>query len=164
VLLLCEYYFFLPSFLPSFPPSLISSFLHSLLSFSLPSFLPFISFHDKTSRKLTASHSYIFPLFYSGGVDVTSIVFFSEVFPNHIRAKGVALAISTIALTDLVYLQATATAFANIGWKFFLVCYVTPHMSLLCHPTHVPVMSPHTCPRYVTPHMSPLCHPIHVPS
>lgn len=31
------------------------------------------------------------------------------------------MAVATIALTDLVYLQATATAFANIGWKFFLV-------------------------------------------
>ena len=65
--------------------------------------------------------SYIFLLFYGCGIDVAGVVFYSEVFPNHLRAKGVALAIATIALTDLVYLQATATAFANIGWKFFLV-------------------------------------------
>jgi len=64
---------------------------------------------------------YVFLLFYGCGIDVAGVVFYSEVFPNHIRAKGVALAIATIALTDLVYLQATATAFANIGWKFFLV-------------------------------------------
>ena len=37
------------------------------------------------------------------------------------RHKGVALSIAVIALTDLVYLQATTTAFANIGWKFYLV-------------------------------------------
>lgn len=49
------------------------------------------------------------------------VVYYSELFPNHIRSKGVALAIATLALTDLVYLQATSTAFANIGWKFFLV-------------------------------------------
>src|ERR1700733_826618 len=65
--------------------------------------------------------SYIFLLFYGCGIDVAGVVFYSEIFPNHLRAKGVALAIATIALTDLVYLQATATAFANIGWKFFLV-------------------------------------------
>jgi hypothetical protein len=28
---------------------------------------------------------------------------------------------ATVALTDLVYLQATTTAFANIGWRFYLV-------------------------------------------
>ena len=31
------------------------------------------------------------------------------------------MSIGVIALTDLVYLQVTATAFAHIGWKFFLV-------------------------------------------
>jgi hypothetical protein len=66
-------------------------------------------------------HSYLFLLFYGCGIDCAGVVFYSELFPNHLRAKGVAMAIATIALTDLVYLQATATAFANIGWKFFLV-------------------------------------------
>jgi hypothetical protein len=28
-----------------------------------------------------------------------------------------------LALTDLVYLQATAEAFAKIGWKFYLVSH-----------------------------------------
>jgi len=64
---------------------------------------------------------YVFLLFYGCGIDVAGVVFYSEVFPNHLRAKGVALAIATIALTDLVYLQSAATAFANIGWKFFLI-------------------------------------------
>jgi hypothetical protein len=31
------------------------------------------------------------------------------IVPNHIRAKGLALSIAVIALTDLVYLQVTAT-------------------------------------------------------
>lgn len=58
---------------------------------------------------------YLFLAVYSVGVDVAGVVFYSELFPNHIRAKGICLSIATIALTDLVYLQATATAFANIG-------------------------------------------------
>jgi hypothetical protein len=64
---------------------------------------------------------YIFLLFYGCGIDVAGVVFYSEIFPNHLRAKGVAMSIAAVALTDLVYLQVTATAFANIGWKFFLV-------------------------------------------
>jgi MFS family permease len=64
---------------------------------------------------------YVFLIIYSLGIDVAGVVFYSELFPNHIRAKGVALCVMSIALTDLVYLQATAEAFANIGWKFYLV-------------------------------------------
>jgi sugar porter (SP) family MFS transporter len=64
---------------------------------------------------------YLFIIFYSFGVDVAGVVFYSELFPNHIRAKGVSLCMMSIALTDLVYLQATAKAFAEIGWKYFLV-------------------------------------------
>lgn len=72
--------------------------------------------------------SYIFLVFYGCGIDCAGVVFYSEIFPNHVRAKGVSMAVATIALTDLVYLQATATAFANIGWKFFLV---SPYYSVL---------------------------------
>lgn len=48
-------------------------------------------------------------------------VFFAEIFPNHLRAKGLALSGATIALANLIYLQAAPTAFANIGWRFYLV-------------------------------------------
>jgi len=76
---------------------------------------------NRAGLRMGVAAFYIFLLFYGCGIDVAGVVFYSEVFPNHLRAKGVALAIATIALTDLVYLQATATAFANIGWKFFLL-------------------------------------------
>lgn len=71
---------------------------------------------------------YLFVAVYNLGVDVGGNVFFSEVFPNHIRSKGVALANLVLALADLVYLQVTPYAFANIGWKFFLVI-ITRHTS-----------------------------------
>ena len=69
---------------------------------------------------------YIFLIIYSVGIDVCGVVWYSEIFPNHIRAKGVAMAVMSIAITDLIYLQATAEAFANIGWKFYLVCSAPP--------------------------------------
>lgn len=73
---------------------------------------------NSAGLQMGVAAAYLFLAFYSVGVDVAGVVFYSELFPNHIRAKGIALSIATIALTDLVYLQATATAFANIGWKF----------------------------------------------
>ncbi|OAP54337.1 hypothetical protein AYL99_11438 [Fonsecaea erecta] len=63
---------------------------------------------------------YLFLVAYSIGVDSTAFVYFGEIFPNHLRAKGVALAIATLGLTDLVYTEVAPTAFANVGWKFFL--------------------------------------------
>lgn len=64
---------------------------------------------------------YLFNFVYNVGVDVGGNVFYAEAFPNHVRSKGVALANASLALADLVYLQTTATAFAHIGWRFFLV-------------------------------------------
>ncbi|KAH7371440.1 general substrate transporter [Pyrenochaeta sp. MPI-SDFR-AT-0127] len=82
-------------------------------------------FTDDPTRKpigiLGTVALYLFVAVYNLGVDVGGNVFFSEVFPNHIRSKGVALANLVLALADLVYLQVTPYAFANIGWKFFLV-------------------------------------------
>jgi hypothetical protein len=72
---------------------------------------------NKAGLRMGVAATYLFLAVYSVGVDVCGVVFYSELFPNHIRAKGIALSISVIALTDLVYLQATATAFANIGWS-----------------------------------------------
>ena len=53
--------------------------------------------------------AYLFLLIYSIGIDVAGVVFYSELFPNHLRAKGLALSICVIALTDLVYLQVAST-------------------------------------------------------
>lgn len=78
---------------------------------------------NKAGLAVGVAAFYIFLLVYSFGVDVAGVVFYSELFPNHIRSKGVSLCMVSIALTDLVYLQATSSAFANIGWKFFLVSW-----------------------------------------
>jgi hypothetical protein len=47
-------------------------------------------------------------------------VYVSEIFPTHIRSKGMALSISGYFLSLLIYLEASPTAFANIQWKYVL--------------------------------------------
>jgi len=76
---------------------------------------------NKAGLAMGVAATYLFLACFSVGVDVAGVVFYGELFPNHQRGKGLSLAVATIALTDLVYLQVTATAFANIGWKFYLV-------------------------------------------
>ena len=64
---------------------------------------------------------YIFLLFYAVGIDVGTYVYLGEMFPNHIRVKGVGAALATLNMTATVYLSVAGTAFATIGWKFLLV-------------------------------------------
>ena len=45
----------------------------------------------------------------------------AEIFPTHLRAKGMAVGISVFCLSNILWLQLAPTAFANIGWKFYLV-------------------------------------------
>ena len=47
--------------------------------------------------------------------------YLGEMFPTHIRSKGYSLAMSVLALSNVVYTQAAPTAFATIGWKYYLV-------------------------------------------
>jgi len=64
---------------------------------------------------------WIFVFVYAVGVDVGMMVFSSEIYPNHMRAKGMAMTIGSTNLINLVYLQVTSIAFSHVGWKYFLV-------------------------------------------
>jgi len=64
---------------------------------------------NKAGLKMGVAATYMFLLFYTFSFDSAGIVFFSEVFPNYLRAKSMAIVIATIALTDLVYLEVTVT-------------------------------------------------------
>lgn len=77
--------------------------------------------HNSNGTYMGVAALYCFIFFYAVGADVAGIVFYGEIFPNHIRAKGFSMAVGTRALTELVYLEAASTAFANIGWRFFLL-------------------------------------------
>ncbi|KAJ5988017.1 hypothetical protein N7481_003227 [Penicillium waksmanii] len=67
---------------------------------------------------------FIYIFFYGCCVDATTYVYCSEIFPSHIRARGVAFSLSILFLTALVYLEAAPTAFAHIGWKYYVVFLV----------------------------------------
>lgn len=64
---------------------------------------------NKAGLRMGVAAAYLFLLIYSIGIDVAGVVFYSELFPNHLRAKGLALSICVIALTDLIYLQVAST-------------------------------------------------------
>jgi hypothetical protein len=78
---------------------------------------------DNTAGKNTGvALLYILLMFYASGIDVGTYVYMGEMFPNHLRVKGVAIRLSSLTVTATIYLSVTSTAFEAIGWKFSLVC------------------------------------------
>jgi hypothetical protein len=54
-------------------------------------------------------------------IDANTYVYCSEIFPSHIRSRGVAWSLSILFLSSLVYLEAAPTALATISWKYYMV-------------------------------------------
>lgn len=66
---------------------------------------------------------YVFLVFFALGLDAAGWVLISEIFPTFIRAKGFALSVASQSIADIVYLQVTPQGFANLGWKYLMVCF-----------------------------------------
>lgn len=61
---------------------------------------------------------------YGGCIDANTYVYCAEIFPTHIRPRGMALSMVTLFVTSTPFLEAAPTAFATIGWKYYLVFIV----------------------------------------
>ena len=76
---------------------------------------------NKAGLRTGVAALFIFITFYAVSVDIVCYLVVSELWPNHLRAKGGAWAFCSGTITNLIFLQSAPTAFANIGWKYFLV-------------------------------------------
>jgi len=76
---------------------------------------------NKAGQGACIAFMFLFVTFYGFGVDVSSYVYCSEIFPTHVRAKGVGWSVSGLFLVTTVYTTAAGPAFNNIGWKYYLV-------------------------------------------
>jgi MFS family permease len=54
-------------------------------------------------------------------VDANTYVYVSEIFPTHIRSRGVSFGLAILFLSTIAYLEAAPTAFAQVGWKYYLL-------------------------------------------
>ncbi len=80
---------------------------------------------DKTGDRGLASAAVFFLflhiLFFSSTCDATSYIYAAEIFPTPVRAKGLAVSISGLFVATIIFLQAAPTAFAAIGWRYYIV-------------------------------------------
>ncbi|KAF9698416.1 hypothetical protein EKO04_003944 [Ascochyta lentis] len=69
---------------------------------------------------------YLFVTFYGGSMDASSYVYCAEIFPTPIRAQGVGFSVMGLFMMTLIYTQAAPTAFAAVGWRYYLVFIIIP--------------------------------------
>ncbi|KAF4631073.1 hypothetical protein G7Y89_g7062 [Cudoniella acicularis] len=61
---------------------------------------------------------------YAGFCDTTIYVYCAEVFPTHIRAKGMAWSIAVFMMTDIPFLETFTLGVSEVGWRYYLVFIV----------------------------------------
>ncbi|KAF9890599.1 hypothetical protein FE257_005730 [Aspergillus nanangensis] len=57
-------------------------------------------------------------------MDATQYIYVAEIFPNHLRSRGVALGIGAFYLASEITLVGAPVGLDRIGWKFYLVLIV----------------------------------------
>ncbi|KIW14757.1 hypothetical protein PV08_07542 [Exophiala spinifera] len=80
----------------------------------------FVPSNNHAALQAAVAMFFIFQIFYGFCLDGTQFSYLNELFPSHIRAKGVCLGVSMISLMNIIWLQAAPTAFKTVGWKFYL--------------------------------------------
>lgn len=66
-------------------------------------------------------------------------VYVSEIFPTHIRSKGISGSLTGYFIALIIYLQVAPTAFANLGWKYVQDPFPAPARPLYYFP-HSPLV------------------------
>lgn len=53
-------------------------------------------------------------------IDASTYVYCTEIFPTHIRSRGMAWSLAILFASTIAYLIPAPTAFAEVGWKYYL--------------------------------------------
>ena len=80
----------------------------------------FVPSENHAALQAAVAMFFTFQVSYGVALDRTMFSYIGELFPTHIRSKGVCLGVSMISLMNVTWLQSAPTAFANIGWVSFV--------------------------------------------
>lgn len=75
----------------------------------------FVPSENEAALQAAVAMFFIYQIFYGACLDGTQFSYLGEMFPTHLRAKGVCLGVSVISLMNIIWLQAAPTAFNTIG-------------------------------------------------
>lgn len=80
----------------------------------------FVPSTNTSALQAAVAMFFVFQVFYGLCLDGTQFSYLGEIFPTHLRAKGVCLGVAMISLMNIMWLQAAPVAFVHVGWKFYL--------------------------------------------
>lgn len=85
----------------------------------------FVPSTNNAALQAAVAMFFVFAAFFNLCIDGTQFSYLGEVFPTHLRAKGVCLGIAHISFQNILWLQVAPVALQHIGWRFFL-CFIIP--------------------------------------
>jgi len=86
---------------------------------------------NRAGQAAAVSFLFIHVGFYSVCIDATTYIYCTEIFPSHLRARGSSLSISGLFFATVIFTCAAPTAFATIGWKYYIVFAVLTAMTMV---------------------------------
>ncbi|CAK7235170.1 hypothetical protein SBRCBS47491_009200 [Sporothrix bragantina] len=57
-------------------------------------------------------------------VEGVGFTYVAEIWPTYVRGEGYAIGMFSLCIASIIWLQSAPTAFANIGWKFYIIFIV----------------------------------------
>lgn len=85
--------------------------------------------NSKAGMNAAVAFFFIFMACYSFSADCVVYVYNAEIWPTHLRSKGVTFGLGSFFLFGIIYNSPSAQAFDSIGWKYYLVFIC---MTLVC--------------------------------
>jgi len=78
---------------------------------------------DDNQARLKGAAAFLFLFLFSFNlfIEGPSWYYASEVFPTHIRSKGMTMNVIGFCCINIMWLEIAPTAFKHIGWKYYLV-------------------------------------------
>lgn len=65
-------------------------------------------------------------------MDATSYVYCSELFPTPLRAQGTGFSLTGLFSATIIYTQTAPIAFAEVGWRFYILFILLPAIGAVC--------------------------------
>lgn len=81
----------------------------------------YIDSNNTSGQAAAVAMTYVFFLIYGATVDGPFYYYIPELFPTHLRAKGMVIAMSTMCCFSVLWTQVTPLAITNIGWRYYLI-------------------------------------------
>jgi hypothetical protein len=81
----------------------------------------FLKSNNKAGLAAAAAFLFLFLFTFNLFLEGPSLYYTSEIFPTHLRSKGMTINVIGFCLTAILWLEIAPTAFDKIGWKYYLV-------------------------------------------